>query len=47
MKKAAYQDEKFKIGEQTGFKADPAQVAQDMRHAKQEDGSHRFTVDES
>ena len=42
----AYLDEKFKIGEQTGFKADPAQVAQDMRHAKHEDGSRRFTVDE-
>lgn len=45
-KQKAYLDEKFKIGEQTGFKADPAQVAQDMRHAKQEDGGRRFTVDE-
>ena len=45
-KQKAYLDEKFKIGEQTGFKADPAQVAQDMRHAKHEDGSRRFTVDE-
>ena len=45
-KQKAYLDEKFKIGEQTGFKADPAQVAQDMRHAKHENGSHRFTVDE-
>ena len=44
-KQKAYLDEKFKI-EQTGFKADPAQVAQDMRHAKHEDGSRRFTVDE-
>ena len=34
-----YLDEKFKIGEQTGFKADPAQVARDMRYAKHEDGS--------
>ena len=42
----AYLDGKFKIGDQTGFKADPAQVAQDMRHAKHEDGSRRFTVDE-
>ena len=45
-KQKAYLDEKFKIGEQTGFKADPAQVAQDMRHAKHEHGSRRFTVDE-
>ena len=33
----AYLDEKFKIGEQTRFKADPAQVAQDMRHAKHDE----------
>ena len=45
-KQKAYLDEKFKIGEQTGFKADPAQVAHDMRHSKHEDGSRRFTVDE-
>ena len=45
-KQKAYLDEKFKIGEQTRFKADPAQVAQDMRHAKHEDRSCRFTVDE-
>ena len=32
-KQKAYLDEKFKIGEQTGFKADPAHVAQDMRNA--------------
>ena len=35
-KQKAYLDEKFKIGEQTGLKADPALVAQDMRHAKHE-----------
>lgn len=45
-KQKAYLDEKFKIGEQTGFKADLAQVAQNMRHAKHEDGSRRFIVDE-
>jgi len=45
-KQKAYLDKKFKIGEQTGFKADPEQVAQDMRHAKHEDRSRRFTVDE-
>ena len=50
-KQKSYLDEIFliflkKIGEQAGFKADPAQVAQDMRHKKHEDGSRRFTVDE-
>ena len=45
-KQKAYPDEKFKIGEQTGFKADPEQVAKDMRHAKHQDGSRRFTADE-
>ena len=45
-KQKAYLDEERKLGEQTGFKADPAQVAQEMRHAKHEDGSRRFTVDE-
>jgi len=42
----AYLDEKFKLGEQTEFKADPVQVAQDLRHAKHEHGSGRFTRDE-
>ena len=45
-KQKGYLDEKFKIGEQSGHKADPAQVAKDMRHARQEDGNRRFTVDE-
>ena len=45
-KQKAYLEEKFKIGEQTGFKADAAQVVQDMRHTKHEDGGNRFTVDE-
>ena len=45
-KQIPYLDEKSKIGEQTGFKADPAQVAQDMRHAKHEHGSRRSTIDE-
>ena len=44
--KAYYLDNKLKIGEQTGFKADSAQGAQGMRHAKHEDGSRRFTVNE-
>lgn len=45
-KQKAYLEEKFKIGEQTGHKADPAQVAKDMRHSKNEDGSRKFSVDE-
>ena len=45
-KQKAYLDERFKIGEKTGHKADSAQVAKDMRHAKHEDGSRRFKVDE-
>ena len=45
-KQKGYLDEKFRIGEQSGHKADPAQVAKDMRHAKHEDGNRRFTVDE-
>ncbi|CAH3181872.1 unnamed protein product, partial [Porites lobata] len=36
-------NEKFKIGEQTGHKTDPEDVARDMRHAKEEDGSRMFT----
>ena len=36
-KQKAYLEEKFKIGEQTRFKADPAQVAQDVRHAKHDE----------
>ena len=30
----------------SGHKADPAQVAKDMRHARHEDGNRGFTVDE-
>ena len=45
-KQKGYLDEKFRIGEQSGHKADPAQVAKDMRHARHEDGNRRFTVDE-
>ena len=42
-KQKSYLDEKFRIGEETGNKADPEQVAKDMRHAKEEDGSRKFT----
>ena len=45
-KQKAYLDDKFKIGQQTGFKADPAELSEDMRHAKHEECSRRFTVDE-
>lgn len=41
-----YLDDKFKIGQQTGHKADPEQVSLDMRYAKNDDGSRRFTVDD-
>lgn len=42
-KQKNYLNEKFKIGEQTGHKTDPEDVARDMRHAKEEDGSRIFT----
>ena len=42
-KQKNYLNEKFKIGEQTGHKTDPEDVARDMRHAKEEDGSRMFT----
>lgn len=41
-----YLDDKFKIGQQSGHKADSEQVSIDMRHAKNEDGTRRFTVEE-
>ena len=41
-----YLDGKFSIGQHAGRKADPAQVAQDMRYAKSDDGSRRFSVNE-
>lgn len=41
-----YLDSKFQIGQQTGSKAEPEQVAKEMRHAKNEDGGRRFSVDE-
>lgn len=40
-----YLDSKFQIGQQTGSKAEPEQVAKEMRHAKNEDGGRRFSVD--
>ena len=41
-----YLDEKFKLGQETGYKEDPSQVASDMRRAKNENGEHRFAVGE-
>ncbi|KXJ26035.1 hypothetical protein AC249_AIPGENE6462, partial [Exaiptasia diaphana] len=41
-----YLDEKFTLGQDTGIKADPEQVAKDMRRAKTEDGKRRFRYDE-
>ena len=41
-----YLDEKFKLGQETGYKEDPSQVASDMRRAKNENGERRFAVGE-
>ena len=41
-----YFDEKFKLGQETGYKEDPSQVASDMRRAKNENGERRFAVGE-
>ena len=42
----SYLDEKFDIGLKSGIKADPAQVARDLRHARNHSGDRRFTIDE-
>ena len=41
-----YLEEKFNIGQQTGRKQNPEQVARDMRFAKKADGSRLFSSDE-
>ena len=41
-----YLDDKFEIGQQTGNKADPIQVFQDMRRTNNAEGTRRLTVDE-
>ena len=41
-----YLDDKFEIGQQTGNKADPIQVSQDMCRTKNAESTRRFTVDE-
>ena len=42
----SYLDEKFLIGQSTGIKADPWQVARDLRNARTESGKRRFSIDE-
>lgn len=42
----SYLDEKFDIGVTSGIKADPAQVARDLRHARNDSGDQRFKIDE-
>ena len=41
-----YLNEKFAIGQATGLKAEPEQVARDMRRAKMENGGRRFKYEE-
>ena len=42
----SYLDERFDLGAKSGHKADPAEVARDLRHARNENGGRRFTIDE-
>jgi hypothetical protein len=41
-----YIDEKFDIGWTSGIKADPAQVARNLRHVRNDNGDRRFNIDE-
>ena len=41
-----YLEEKFRISQETGHKADPEQVAREMRYVRNERGERRFKVDE-
>ena len=41
-----YVDEKFLIGQSTGIKVDPSQVARDLRNERTESGKRRFSIDE-
>ena len=45
-KRKKYLEEKFLLGQETGRKVESATVAQEMRYAKDEAGSRRFTFDE-
>ena len=42
----SYLDEKFRIGQSTGIKADPSQVACELRNARTESGKRRLSTDE-
>ena len=42
----SYLDEKFLFGQSTGIKADPSQVARDLRNARTESGKKRFSIGE-
>ena len=42
----SYLDEKFLIGQSTGIKADPSQVARGLRNARTGSGKQRFSIDE-
>ena len=44
--KKSYLDEKFSLGQETGNKADPRKVAQDLRYAKRENRDCRFKYNE-
>lgn len=39
-------DKKFKLGQETGYKEDPSQVASDMHRAKNKNRERRFAVGE-
>ena len=41
-----YLESKFKVGQETGLKLDPMDVARDMRYARNQQGAKLFTVDE-
>ena len=45
-KQKSYLDEKFDLGVTSGHKADPAQVARDIRYARNEHGERRFELEE-
>ena len=41
-----YLEEKFNLGQETGYKQDPEKVSKDMRLARKVDGSRLFSADE-
>lgn len=41
-----YLNDKFRLGQETGVKANPAQVSTDMRRAKNSNGKRRFKMEE-